>query len=47
LQVGFVGLTGMNEEGMDWGGLYRDALERAMEDLFGEVQGKLAVLDVR
>lgn len=35
-EVRFVGLAGSSEEGLDWGGLYREVLERMMTDLFGE-----------
>ena len=35
-EVRFVGLGGSAEDGLDWGGLYREVLERSMSDLFGE-----------
>jgi hypothetical protein len=37
-EVQYVGLAGMNEEGLDWGGLYRDSLVRMMDDLFSTEQ---------
>ena len=38
-EVGYVGLAGTTEEGLDWGGLYRDTIARCMEDLFGDRTG--------
>lgn len=38
-EVGYVGLTGNTEEGLDWGGMYRETLARCMEDLFGDNRG--------
>ena len=38
-EVQFVSLTGANEDGMDWGGMYRETLTRCMEDLFGDNPG--------
>lgn len=38
-EVSYVSLTGEHEEGMDWGGMYRDTLSRCMEDLFGDSPG--------
>lgn len=34
-EVSWVGLSGAAEEGIDWGGIYRDTLTRMMDDLFG------------
>jgi len=38
-EVGYVSLTGSNEEGLDWGGVYRETIARCVEDLFGDNRG--------